>query len=667
MAAIAKDDMMIALTARDETSQAFNAVKSRLLDVKGQVDRVRGVLSGALAGDIGNIASLFLGIPGPVGIAFKAITVGMDIAKASSGAFFEAINRGSKTTEELLAEQARLIGQLKTGYGEAASEAEKFVAQLSALTRVQEDQNRFEIERRRLQQVQGALAGMGRINLAGTASMAGMPGHESELQFGDFEALERFKAFTKQILELRDGLAGGAPDIAKFNEEIASMILANPGLRDVGQSLLALVAGIDSLDPDKIKKTREELERAASIKTKDAAIAGFRSLLESGGEASADQLKTFKFIDFVTQRAKALEGGMDPAAVERAFTAAVAELNKKEEEAADAFDNATQKIKDQTKEVELQAAMMGRAGPAVTRMKTEHDLLRAAMKAGRDITPELREEIKRLADDYTAASERMSRNKLIGDLAFERGQLGRTGLDQTIASRLRGANLAVDLNSKEAGLIRANEALRDMRDLTLEVAQGINRDVVSAMRAGASAADVFGKATLSALQRLSDKLMDRALTDFVNQTFGAIARGTAGGGGGYNWLAGQDLGNAGYARGGVFSGGRVMAFAGGGIVGGPTIFPMANGIGLMGEAGPEAIMPLKRGSDGRLGVVGSDRSGYAAPIIHNYGADVEYKGRNDEGRDEFVVRGLIRDEIASPRSNGVMRKKTGTRPPLIQR
>ena len=45
-----------------------------------------------------------------------------------------------------------------------------------------------------------------------------------------------------------------------------------------------------------------------------------------------------------------------------------------------------------------------------------------------------------------------------------------------------------------------------------------------------------------------------------------------------------------------------MPFAQGGVVGGPTNFPMRGGMGLMGEAGPEAIMPLSRGADGRLGV-----------------------------------------------------------------
>lgn len=57
-------------------------------------------------------------------------------------------------------------------------------------------------------------------------------------------------------------------------------------------------------------------------------------------------------------------------------------------------------------------------------------------------------------------------------------------------------------------------------------------------------------------------------------------------------------------KGSVFSSGNnVTAFAEGGIVGTPTLFPMSAGrTGLMGEAGPEAIMPLTRGYDGKLGV-----------------------------------------------------------------
>ena len=61
-----------------------------------------------------------------------------------------------------------------------------------------------------------------------------------------------------------------------------------------------------------------------------------------------------------------------------------------------------------------------------------------------------------------------------------------------------------------------------------------------------------------------------------------------------------------YANGGVFSGGRVIPFANGGIVDKPTFFPLAHGnMGVMGEKGPETIMPLHRDSSGKLGVKSS--------------------------------------------------------------
>lgn len=67
-----------------------------------------------------------------------------------------------------------------------------------------------------------------------------------------------------------------------------------------------------------------------------------------------------------------------------------------------------------------------------------------------------------------------------------------------------------------------------------------------------------------------------------------------------------------FARGGVVSGGSVTPFADGGVVASPTYFSLGRGRGLMGEAGAEAVMPLARGSDGRLGV---RTDGGAAPNV----------------------------------------------------
>lgn len=66
----------------------------------------------------------------------------------------------------------------------------------------------------------------------------------------------------------------------------------------------------------------------------------------------------------------------------------------------------------------------------------------------------------------------------------------------------------------------------------------------------------------------------------------------------------------GFAKGGVP--GRLTPFADGGIVSSPTLFGYGGGVGLMGEAGAEAILPLARGADGRLGV--ASEGGGARPI-----------------------------------------------------
>lgn len=80
---------------------------------------------------------------------------------------------------------------------------------------------------------------------------------------------------------------------------------------------------------------------------------------------------------------------------------------------------------------------------------------------------------------------------------------------------------------------------------------------------------------------------------------------------------GPDGGNGTYALGGVFNRGNVIPFANGGIVNKPTLFPFANGTGLMGEAGPEAIMPLSRGADGKLGVRMDGGGGEGVTVIVN--------------------------------------------------
>ena len=89
----------------------------------------------------------------------------------------------------------------------------------------------------------------------------------------------------------------------------------------------------------------------------------------------------------------------------------------------------------------------------------------------------------------------------------------------------------------------------------------------------------------------------------------------------------------GSADGNVFQNGRIKPFANGGVVNKPTVFPMANGTGLMGETGPEAIMPLTR-KNGKLGVQGS---GVTVNVINQSQSQIETRQR-DNGSFDIIVK-----------------------------
>lgn len=79
---------------------------------------------------------------------------------------------------------------------------------------------------------------------------------------------------------------------------------------------------------------------------------------------------------------------------------------------------------------------------------------------------------------------------------------------------------------------------------------------------------------------------------------------------------------AGFAKGGAFSQGRQVQFATGGILNSPTFFPLNRGMGLAGEAGPEAVVPLTRTSGGDLGIK-ANPANVTVNVNNNAGVDVD--------------------------------------------
>lgn len=108
------------------------------------------------------------------------------------------------------------------------------------------------------------------------------------------------------------------------------------------------------------------------------------------------------------------------------------------------------------------------------------------------------------------------------------------------------------------------------------------------------------------------------------------------------------------ANGNAFGANGIIPFAKGGIVNSPTLFPFAKGIGLMGEAGPEAILPLSRGPGGKLGVMASGGGGGDVNVVVN----VDAKGSSVEG-DEQGANQLGRVISAAVQSELIKQQRPG--------
>ena len=109
------------------------------------------------------------------------------------------------------------------------------------------------------------------------------------------------------------------------------------------------------------------------------------------------------------------------------------------------------------------------------------------------------------------------------------------------------------------------------------------------------------------------------------------------------------------ANGNVFAKNKIVPYKMGGIVNRPTLFPMANGMGLMGEAGPEGVLPLKRGRDGKLGVIAN--GGGVGNIVVNVdasGSAVEGDSAQGEQFGRALAAAIQSEMIKQKRPGGLL-------------
>ncbi|MEL6751344.1 MAG: phage tail tape measure protein [Pseudomonadota bacterium] len=143
----------------------------------------------------------------------------------------------------------------------------------------------------------------------------------------------------------------------------------------------------------------------------------------------------------------------------------------------------------------------------------------------------------------------------------------------------------------EADLTAFSTALDDLSKHSRSFAAVFTNSIRSAVTSGRSFEDTLKQMALS----LSGVALQAGLKPLQNLTSNLI---------------GSVLGGAGQTP-------NVTPFAKGGVVSSPSYFTAGGSLGVAGEAGPEAILPLARGSDGRLGVRAGGQGGGAMNVTFN--------------------------------------------------
>ena len=193
------------------------------------------------------------------------------------------------------------------------------------------------------------------------------------------------------------------------------------------------------------------------------------------------------------------------------------------------------------------------------------------------------------------------------------------------------------------------EELRKVADSAMDLKSNIGELAVSAVNRladGFAELAVSGKASFGELARsiLQDlqRMIIKAL--FFKALFGLFP-------GLKSFLGFEKGGVVESAKGNVFAQNKVIPYASGGVIDKPVIFPMAQGMGLAGEAGPEAILPLKRGKGGRLGVEASGGVGNVVVNVDASGTNVE--GDEEQGRQlGLLISSAVQSEIIQQQRPG---------------
>ncbi|MBZ3695992.1 phage tail tape measure protein [Phyllobacterium calauticae] len=670
--------------AFDKIGQGAGAISQKLRRAAEDTESVSGRVQKAM-----NIQGGFNGIGSSIGrdligglvsIINPANLASAAIATLTTGAiaYFSTLKEKITTTEQALKDHADLIKTIEDRWPGATDAMKRYALESEAVLTANARQTAVALQKA-AQNASKAFSNEVLLSgfVTGGASYDGVA--------------TKFKPFEDAIKRLRKEAADGQPDFAAFNRSILQTVSTDPsGLLKLGDKLIRLGGAYETADGN---------ARAANLAI--GAIGGIAQAQIAQVDALTKALRGLDSIGIASldERAKALKeyndglsgkGANTEAAVtllDDRYRAAIARIEQNEkmantpipgdkpnlesfelpkdtgaakaareiESAKQAYDRLLKSAKDRVEQSKLEADTAGLTGIAQDTLRFRLELLQKSQAKGRTITEDQTNTLLEQVAAYEKNATAAAKATLMAELMFERQQMFRSPIDQTIASTLKGAGLPIDFNSEAAAAIRFNEQVKEARSLAGDFVSTFTQGLES----GKSFFEALGDAAISVLDKISQKLIDMALNQLFQNAFGGSSGGGSllgslfgiggGSGMGSNYFPpAPSMGGGGlFANGGAFSGGNVIPFAKGGIYGNPTLFPMSGGrTGVLGEAGDEAIMPLKRDSSGRLGVsAGGGAANSNQPGKVEVNMKVDLTGAKGDREIEALVRNAADEAV----------------------
>jgi lambda family phage tail tape measure protein len=302
----------------------------------------------------------------------------------------------------------------------------------------------------------------------------------------------------------------------------------------------------------------------------------------------------------VTAKVKALKAGMD-ATVAASTAGSLFDAGLKRDKAIEAGADPAEVNTEYQRQVEL----IGQ----INALLTEESNIKAALKAADKETP-----ADKLTKEAFALDSKLNKQRAVMGLTGEQlyvEEMRYALIDKIGQEEAKNFTLEIDRVAKilaaKQQLIALDQQRADFADL---VADSFADSFMSIVDGTATVKEAFRAMALDIVKHLFKVLV-------MQQAINAIGGAMSGSSNAIVKSIGGGLESYKAADGAAFSGGNVIPFASGGVVGSPTYFGMGGGqTGLMGEAGPEAIMPLKRGPDGKLGVATTSNS-QSVTVVQN--------------------------------------------------